>query len=189
VNVSIWTSLNSPPSSRGQPTELKDPTTPDGAVEGRHHKYGDRSPQPEAYQQLYDNFAAGNIPAVLAAFAADIYWHVPEPGPLSGDYRGPAEVLGFFEHFLGLADEGSFSIRIDDVLAKRDRVIVLCNESATRNGRSWSSLQVHAWTIRDGGRRACGDSFRVISRPRTSTGPDDQHKPKAFCSANCWTEC
>ncbi len=86
---------------------------------------------------------------MLAAFAEDIYWHVPGRGPLSGDYRGHAEVLGFFEHFLGLADEGSFSIRIDDVLAKGDRVIVLCTESATRNGRSWSSPQVHAWTIRD----------------------------------------
>lgn len=86
--------------------------------------------------QIYDDFAAGDVPAVLAAFAEDIHWHVPGRGPLSGDYHGPAEVLGFFEHFLGLADEGSFSIRIDEVLAKGDRVIVLCTESASRNGRS-----------------------------------------------------
>jgi uncharacterized protein len=69
---------------------------------------------------------------VLAAFANDTHWHVPGRAPISGDYHGPAEVLGFFEHFLGLADEGSFSVRIDDVLAKGDRVIVLCTESATR---------------------------------------------------------
>ncbi|MBV8996724.1 MAG: nuclear transport factor 2 family protein [Pseudonocardiales bacterium] len=101
-------------------------------------------------QQIYDDFAAGNIPAVLAMLTEDIHWHVPGRGPISGDYHGPAEVLGFFEHFRRLADEGSFSIRIDDMLAKGDRVIVLCTESATPDGRSWSSPQVHAWTVRGG---------------------------------------
>lgn len=101
-------------------------------------------------RQLYGDFAAGNLPAVLAAFAEDIYWHVPGRGPISGDYHGRDEVLRFLEHFLSLADEGSFSIRIDDILAKGDRVIVLCTESATRKGRDWSSPQIQAWTLCDG---------------------------------------
>jgi hypothetical protein len=42
---------------------------------------------------------------------------------------------------------GTFRIQVDDVLAKGDRVVVLCTESAQRGGRSWSSPQVHvfAW--------------------------------------------
>jgi hypothetical protein len=33
VNVSIWISLNSPPSSKGQPTELEVATTPCGRAQ------------------------------------------------------------------------------------------------------------------------------------------------------------
>ena len=35
-------------------------------------------------------------------------------------------------------------------LANEDRVIVLVTESAERNCRTWSSPQVHAWTIKQG---------------------------------------
>jgi hypothetical protein len=36
------------------------------------------------------------------------------------------------------------------VLAKGDRVIVLVTESARRQGREWTSPQVHAWTVKEG---------------------------------------
>jgi ketosteroid isomerase-like protein len=78
-----------------------------------------------------------------------ILWHVPGRGPLSRDYRGPQEVLGFFQHFMELSG-GTFRIQVDDVLANDQRVIVLVTESAERKGRNWSSPQVHAWTIRNG---------------------------------------
>jgi ketosteroid isomerase-like protein len=58
-------------------------------------------------------------------------------------------VGGFFQKFMELSS-GTFRIQIDDVLSKGDRVVVLCTESAQRGGRSWSSPQVHAWTVRDG---------------------------------------
>ena len=72
-------------------------------------------------------------------------WHVSGRGPLSRDYRGHAEVQGFFQHFMELS-HGTFRIQVDDILAKGDRVVVLCIESAQRGGRSWSSPQVHVWT-------------------------------------------
>jgi uncharacterized protein len=97
----------------------------------------------------YAAFSRGDIPSALAVFAENIFWHVPGRGPLSRDYNGHAEVLGFFEHFMTLSD-GTFRIQIDDVFAKRDRVVVLCTESARRGDRSWSSPQVHVWTVKDG---------------------------------------
>ena len=100
-------------------------------------------------ERAYDAFAQGDIPTVMATLAEDILWHVPGRGPLSRDYHGHAEVLGFFQHFMALS-EGTFRIAIDCVLAKDDRVIVLVTESATRRGRAWSSPQVHAWTVRNG---------------------------------------
>ena len=97
----------------------------------------------------YDAFSRGDVHGAIAAFAEDIFWHVPGRGPLARDYRGHSEVLGFFEHFMALS-AGTFRLRVDDVLAKGDRVVVLCTESARRGGRSWSSPQIHVWTVKDG---------------------------------------
>ena len=97
----------------------------------------------------YDAFSRGDIQGAIAVFAEDIFWHVPGRGPLARDYRGHAEVLGFFAHFMELSG-GTFRLQIDDVLAKGDRVVVLCTESARRGGRSWSSPQVHVWTVKNG---------------------------------------
>src|SRR5215472_7129855 len=63
--------------------------------------------------------------------------------------RGHAEVLGFFARFMELSN-GTFRMRVDDVLAAGDRVVVLCTVSAERGGRSWSSQEVHVWTLKDG---------------------------------------
>jgi ketosteroid isomerase-like protein len=100
-------------------------------------------------KSAYDAFSRGDTQSVFAVFAENILWHVPGRGPLSRDYRGHAEVGGFFEHFMGLS-EGTFRIQINEILANRDRVVVLCTETASRAGRSWSSPQVHVWTVKDG---------------------------------------
>jgi ketosteroid isomerase-like protein len=97
----------------------------------------------------YDAFARGDVEAVLSIFDPDILWHVPGRGPLSRDYRGPQDVLGFFQHFMTLS-KGTFRIRVDDVLARGETVVVLCTESAQSGSRSWSSPQVHVWTIKNG---------------------------------------
>jgi ketosteroid isomerase-like protein len=97
----------------------------------------------------YDAFSKGDIPGAFAVFAEDIMWHVPGRGPVSRDYHGHAEVLEFFRHFMELSG-GTFRIAIDDILAKDDRVVVLCTESGERDGKSWSSPQVHVWTVKDG---------------------------------------
>jgi hypothetical protein len=100
-------------------------------------------------RNAYDAFSRGDIPGAMAPFAEDIFWHVPGRGPLSRDYRGHAEVLGFFRHFMELS-HGTFQLRVDDVLAKGDRVVVFCTESAQRGARNWSGSQVHVWTVKDG---------------------------------------
>jgi ketosteroid isomerase-like protein len=100
-------------------------------------------------KSAYDAFSRGDTESVFAVFAENIVWHVPDRGPLSRDYRGHGEVAGFFEHFMSLS-KGTFRIQIDEIFANRDRVVVLCTESASRAGRSWSSPQVHVWTVKDG---------------------------------------
>jgi ketosteroid isomerase-like protein len=98
---------------------------------------------------IYDAFGRGDMQTVFATLDENILWHVPGRGPLSHDYRGHAEVLAFFEHFTWLS-AGSFRLRADEIVAKGDRVVVLCTETAQRAGRTWSSTNVHIWTVRDG---------------------------------------
>ena len=100
-------------------------------------------------KRAYDAFSRGDVKGAMAAFADDIFWHVPGRGPLSRNYRGRDDVLGFFEHFMELSG-GTFRMRVDEVLAKGAIVVVLCTASALRGGRSWSSPQVHVWTVKDG---------------------------------------
>ncbi len=97
----------------------------------------------------YEAFSRGDIRGAMAAFADDIFWHVPGRGPISGDYRGHDEVLAFFGHFMELSS-GTFRLEIHEVLAKGGLVVVLCTESAQRAGRRWSSRQVHVWTVKNG---------------------------------------
>jgi uncharacterized protein len=100
-------------------------------------------------KNAYEAFSRGDIPGAMAAFAPDIFWHVPGRGPLARDYRGHDEVFGFFGHFMQLSN-GTFQLRVDDVLAQGDRVVVLCTNSAERGGHSWTSPEVHVWTVKDG---------------------------------------
>jgi ketosteroid isomerase-like protein len=97
----------------------------------------------------YEAFSRGEIQSVFAVFDENILWHVPGRGPLSGDYRGHDEVRSFFMRFIELSG-ATFRIQVGDVLAKGDRVAVLCTQTAQRGGRSWLSSQVEVWTVKDG---------------------------------------
>jgi uncharacterized protein len=100
-------------------------------------------------RSAYDAFAQGDIPAVLQMLSPEISWHVPGRSPLSGDYKGHDEVVGFFVRSMELS-AGTLRVGVDEILADDDRVVVLTTVSAQRNGRSWSSPEVHVWRVVDG---------------------------------------
>jgi|SRR6516225_2145022 len=97
-------------------------------------------------RKAYDDFANGNIPAVLGAFNISITWHVPGHSPLSGDYRGLDEVVGFFKHTMKLSG-GTFGIEVHHILAEEDVVVVLVTVKAEHNGRSAAFSEVHVWRL------------------------------------------
>ncbi|MFI1767381.1 nuclear transport factor 2 family protein [Streptomyces sp. NPDC020800] len=66
--------------------------------------------------------------------AQNITWHVPGRSPLSGDYRGHQEVLGFFQKAMDLS-EGTLRVCVDELLTDGSRVVALCTVSAQRKGR------------------------------------------------------
>ena len=97
-------------------------------------------------RKAYDDFAKGDIPAVLEAFDTSISWHVPGHSPLSGDYKGRDEVAGFFKHTLELSG-GNFAIEVHRVLAEEDVVVALVTVKAERNGQSAAFAEVHVWRL------------------------------------------
>jgi ketosteroid isomerase-like protein len=100
-------------------------------------------------RSAYDAFARGDIPTVLGTFDEDITWHVPGRSPLSGDYHGHQEVVGFFMQAHELS-AGTLQVQLDEVLADGDRLVALTTVSAQRAGRSWSSPEVHVWSFAGG---------------------------------------
>jgi ketosteroid isomerase-like protein len=100
-------------------------------------------------RKAYDDFARGDIPAVLEAFDASIAWHVPGHSPLSGDYKGRDEVVGFFNHTMKLSG-GVFGIEVHRVLADEDVVVAIVTVKAERGGRSAAFPEVHMWRLSNG---------------------------------------
>ena len=108
------------------------------------------SDQPAALlRNAYDAFAQGDVPAVLQILSEEITWHVPGRSPLSGDYKGHEDVVGFFATSMELSG-GTLRVDVDEILADGDRVIALTTVSAQRNGRHWSAPEVHVWRVAGG---------------------------------------
>ena len=107
------------------------------------------SPSASIIRKVYENFAKGDIPLVIEAFAPSITWHVPGQSPISGDYRDRDEIVGFFKHTLALRG-GIFAIEVHHVLSEENVVVALVTVKAERNGRSAAFEEVHVWRVSDG---------------------------------------
>jgi uncharacterized protein len=100
-------------------------------------------------RDAYQAFAKGDIPGVLAALSTDLEWHVPGRSPLSGTYHSHDGVMQFFGTCQELSN-GTLRVELDELLADGERVVALTTVSAERNGRSWSSPEVHVWRLNNG---------------------------------------
>lgn len=98
----------------------------------------------------YEDFVAGDVPAVLAIFSEDIGFHIPGHNPLSGDYTGHDEVVGFFQG-LGERSNGTFTITVQDMIDNGDETVVaLVTHLAERDDMKLETPAVHVWTVQDG---------------------------------------
>jgi ketosteroid isomerase-like protein len=101
---------------------------------------------------IYDDFAKGDIPAVLAALAPDVEW-VENPQtylPHHGTHHGPAEVatrvfgmvMEHFDEFVVLAEVFHDA---GDVVVVEGRAVGKAKSGAVLDARAaW------VWTVRDG---------------------------------------
>jgi uncharacterized protein len=102
---------------------------------------------------IYDAFAAGDIPGVLARMSPDIVWNEAENFPYAdgNPYRGHDAVLnGVFARLGGEWD--GFAAVPEEYLDAGDTVIVLGRYRGTwpATGRAMNAQMVHVWRVKDG---------------------------------------
>ena len=102
-------------------------------------------------EQAYASFAAGDVPAALAAFAEDIEWTEPDGYPIAGTYVGRQRVLeGVFMRLGEIGDH--FAVVPEQFVADGDTVVALghLGWKHKRTGAPTSVKTAHVWTFRDG---------------------------------------
>ncbi len=102
-------------------------------------------------KNLYQAFAAGDIPAVLQSFDENIEWTEAEGFPYGGTYRGGEAILD--NVFMKLATEwNDFKAEPDEFLDAGERIVALGNYSGSYKAtvKSMNVPFAHVWTLRDG---------------------------------------
>ena len=105
----------------------------------------------EIVQGMYQSFATGDVPEVLAAFANDISWTEADGFPLAGTYIGPQAVVENVFMRLGEFSD-NWAVEVDRLVADGDTVIAdgryTWNHKET--GEPCAVRMAHVWTFVDG---------------------------------------
>lgn len=106
----------------------------------------------EMLRTAYEDFAAGNLDAVLAFFDDDIEWIVAEGFPFGGTYHGPDAVRDGVFLQLRTAME-TFDVLPERFVDAGDTVVVLGKYDgvAAATGRPFTDIPwAHVWDFEDG---------------------------------------
>lgn len=97
-------------------------------------------------RSAYDAIAKGDATALAAFLDDDVVWHESTPG-LAGDYHGRGEVMAMFGRVMSQLE--GMEISLHDVLANDDHVVVLHEDTASRDGRTIRSRFVDVYHVRN----------------------------------------
>ena len=106
-------------------------------------------PNEDLMKKGYEAFGSGDLDAVRELFADDIVWHVSGRSPLSGDYKGKEEVLGFLAKTMEMTG-GTFKLDVHDIMANAEHGVALTTATAEREGKRLTNRSVQVVHIRDG---------------------------------------
>lgn len=105
----------------------------------------------EIIQKLYENFASGDVPTVLAAFDNEISWTEADGFPLAGTYIGPQAVLeGVFMRLGEFSDD--WGVVVDRLVADGDTVVAdgKYTWNHKESGKPCQVRMAHVWTLANG---------------------------------------
>ena len=100
---------------------------------------------------MYEAFATGDVPSVLAAFDANFSWTEAAGFPYGGTYIGPMAVLENVFMKLGSEWDG-FAAVPHEFVTEGATVVALGEYSGTykATGKSFKAPFAHVWKLRDG---------------------------------------
>lgn len=99
----------------------------------------------------FEAFGRGDLESVRDGLADDIVWHHPGNNVLSGDYKGPDEVIGFFGRVFQETN-GTFKTDVHDVVGNDEHVVVLMNLRGERNGKQMDVKAANIFHVNSEGR-------------------------------------
>ena len=100
---------------------------------------------------VYQAFAVGDIPSVLAVLSPAVHWTEAEGGPYGGTSIGPDAVLN--NVFIKLGGEwDGFSAVPEEFIADGSTVVALgeCSATYKATGKSFKAPFAHVWKFEDG---------------------------------------
>lgn len=104
-------------------------------------------------KSLYDSFAAGDVPAVLAGLHDQVEWNEAENFPYAdhSPYIGPAALAEGLFRRLG-EDWEYWHADVDDLLDAGDNVLAMGRYRAAHKGtgKKLDAQFAHVWWVRDG---------------------------------------
>tara|TARA_R110002096_G_scaffold29497_12_gene88781 strand:- start:20814 stop:21200 length:387 start_codon:yes stop_codon:yes gene_type:complete len=105
----------------------------------------------EIVQALYQDFANGDVPAVVAKFDDNISWTEADGFPLAGTYTGPQAIVE--NVFMRLSEIGDdWGVVVDRIVADGDTVIAdgKYTWNHKESGDPCEVRMAHVWTLADG---------------------------------------
>ncbi len=106
-------------------------------------------PHAQVLEKLYQDFASGNLNAVLDACAPEMTFQVPGKSALAGKFDKSTFVQGFVMKLMDLSDR-TLKIEVHDILASDRHAVVLASDHLMRNGKQVTYRTAHVWRFENG---------------------------------------
>jgi len=109
------------------------------------------SVQTQRLERWLAAYGAQDRDAMADSLAEDAVWHVGGTHQLSGDYRGRAAILGYFDSVRGQTSD-TMALRTLEVMANERHGAAFLRVTAERDGRRLDTVVADAFRFDDEGR-------------------------------------
>jgi uncharacterized protein len=92
-------------------------------------------PHAAAARRGFEDFARGDVAALLGLFAPDAVWHVPGANAMTGDYTGMEEIGPFLRRTRELTGD-TYDVELLWAVADDDHLVTLYRARGEREGRT-----------------------------------------------------
>ena len=107
-------------------------------------------PNEEVVRQGYKAFGEGDLDTLRGLFAPDAVHVATGNNPLSGEYKGVDDILGYYGKLFELS-EGTFSAELQSTRAEGDdRVVATHRDKGQRGGKTLDQDEELTFTLADG---------------------------------------